>query len=499
VSLPVPEPEATAVRRLRLHVGGWRDPAAEAVTEVRNPADTRELVALAPRAEPAALAEAIMTAREAAGPWGRTSALARGAILAGAAEAMAGRADEIAAGMTREMGKVIGESRAEVARAIEVLRFFSQAPKLQAGSTFPLPASDETAFSMRLPLGAVGLITPWNFPLAIPTWKAAAALAFGNTVVLKPAELAPLSATALTESLLEGGLPSEVMSLVLGPGAQLGAGLVAAPEVAGVSFTGSTAVGRDIERAAAGTGKRIQCEMGGRNAIVVMADADIDAAVEAIVLAGFGTTGQRCTSSSRVIVERTRAGELVDRLVARSKALAVGPGLEPGTDVGPLVSERQLDEVIEALERALDEGAELLAGGERIQDGACRHGHFMEPAVVRVPAESWFAGHEVFGPVVSVFEADDFDHALRLNNSVDYGLSSAIFTRSLASAMRFVHETDTGMVYVNRPTTGAEPHIPFGGAKSSSIGPPEMGSAWQFYTRSRSAHVNWGEREGGLA
>jgi aldehyde dehydrogenase (NAD+) len=234
--------------------------------------------------------------------------------------------------------------------------------------------------------------------------------------------------------------------------------------------------------------------MGGRNAIVVMADADVDAAVDAIVLAGFGTTGQRCTSSSRVIAERAIAGELVDRVVARSRALTVGPGLDPATDVGPLVSERQLDEVIGSLERAVDEGAEVLAGGERLQDGACRHGHFMRPAVARVPAESWFAGHEVFGPVVSVFEAADFDHAVRLNNSVEYGLSSAIFTRSLEAAMRFVSETDTGMVYVNRPTTGAEPHIPFGGAKSSSIGPPEMGSAWQFYTRSRSAHVHWGQR-----
>jgi alpha-ketoglutaric semialdehyde dehydrogenase len=484
------ERQAPEPRRLQAHVGGWRD-AGPDVAEIRNPADTRELVALAPRGDEALVETAVGTAREAQRTWARTSTLERCAILGRAGEIMAARAEQIATAMTLEMGKIIAESRTEVQRAVDVLRFFSQGPKLQDGQTFPLASMDEAAFTLRVPLGVVALITPWNFPLVIPTWKTASALAFGNTVVLKPAELSPLSAVALVECLLEAGLPPNVLSLVLGPGSRVGVALVDSPAVAGISFTGSTAVGTDISRRVPATRARVQCEMGGRNAIVVMAGGDFEVAVRSILQAGFGTSGQRCTSSSRVIVERAIAADLIEALIDSARELTVGAGLDPTSDVGPLVSAQQLEDVLNALDRAVAEGTEVLAGGERLRDGVRAYGHFMEPTVARVPEDSWFAGHEVFGPVVSVFEADDFDDALRLNNSVDYGLSSAIFTRSLVHAMRFVRETDTGMVYVNRPTIGAEPHIPFGGAKASSIGPPELGQAWQFYTKSRSAHVRW--------
>lgn len=472
------------------HVGGWRSVNGP-THDVRDPADTRECVAIAARVGTDIVAEALDIAAAAAPEWARTSSLERGAILGRAAEIMASRADRLAVQMTREMGKIIAESRQEVGRAVDILRFFSQVTRLAPTPTHPLAGAHEAAFTMHVPLGVVALITPWNFPLAIPTWKTAAALAYGNTVVLKPAELSPLSAAALVDCLLQAGLPPAVVGLVPGSGAAIGAALVESPLVSGISFTGSTPVGMDIARRAAA--RPVQCEMGGRNAIVVMADAELDDVVATIVSAGFGTSGQRCTSSSRVIVEHAVADELTDRLVDAASRLTVGPGLDPASDIGPLASARQLETVLDALDRARAEGGtEILFGGERLDEGRWEHGHYLRPAVTRGRADVWFAKHEVFGPVVSVFEAEDFDDAVRLNNAVEYGLASSIFTRSLEYAMRFLHESDTGMVHVNRPTVGAEAHIPFGGAKASSIGPKEMGDgAREFFTKSRSAHVRW--------
>lgn len=487
----MPDQAPAEVRRVRSHVGGWIGADGASETKLHDPADTRRLVAVAPRGEVVLAEEAISLAAAAAPAWGRSSPLERGAILDRAASLILDRAEPIAEAMTLEMGKVIAECRVEVQRTVDVMRFFAQAPKLQGGATFPLGSARESAFTLRLPLGVVGLITPWNFPLVIPAWKLCAALTFGNAVVLKPAELAPLSAASLVESLLDAGLPPEALSLVHGQGSVIGQALVDSEQVAGISFTGSTAVGIAIAQRGATTGKRVQCEMGGRNAIVVLGDADLDAAVEGIVAAGFGASGQRCTSSSRVIVEHSVAPQLTERLLDAARQLPVGPGLDPATKVGPLVSGDALEDVLGALDRAVAEGTEILCGGSRLDDGVHAHGHFMEPTVTAGSGDSWFAGHETFGPVVSVLEVEDFDRALALNNSVRYGLSAAIYTNDLEAAMRFVRETDTGMVHVNRPTTGAEPHIPFGGAKESSVGPPEMGDAWQFYTRSRSAHVKW--------
>jgi aldehyde dehydrogenase (NAD+) len=482
---------ASTVRRVRAHVGGWIDAGAATEVSLYDPADTRRLVAVTPRVGVELAEQAIAVAHAAAPAWGRSSALERGAVLERAAGLLDERSESIAEAMSLEVGKLIEESRLEVRRTVEILRFFSQAPKFQDGATFPLGSGRESAFTLRIPLGVVGLITPWNFPLMIPAWKTAAALAFGNAVVLKPAELTPLSAAALVEGLLDAGLPAEVLGLLPGQGSVIGQALVESEHVAGISFTGSTGVGTAIARHAADSGKRVQCEMGGRNAIVVLADADLDAAVAGIVAAGFGASGQRCTSASRVIVERAAAPRLIERLVAVAGEMRVGPGLDPRTELGPLISGDQLDDVLVALDRAVGESTEILCGGRRLGDGVHTHGHFMEPTVTADTADTWFAGHEIFGPVVSVFEVRDLEEALRLNNSVRYGLSSAIYTRDLEAAMRFVRETDTGMVHVNRPTSGAEPHIPFGGAKESSVGPAEMGDAWQFYTRSRSAHVRW--------
>ena len=483
--------QASTVIDVGAHIGGWRSLEGCDVRVVRNPADTRETVAVAAAVGPEAVAEALEIAKPAAAVWGQTSPLQRGAIIGRAAEIMQGRVPEIARTMTLETGKIIAESELEVQRSVDVLRYFAQAPRLLHGQTFPLAGEAESAFTLRVPLGVVVLITPWNFPLAIPTWKAAAALAFGNAVLLKPADVSPCSAAALLQCLLQAGLPPEVFSLLPGPGSALGPAMIDNALVDGVSFTGSTAVGRQIARMATERTIPAQCELGGRNAIVVLADADLDEAVETIMTAGFGTAGQRCTSSSRVIVERAIAPDVTQRLVDAASQLRVGPGLERGNEIGPLATGDQLQTVLDALERAESEGTEILVGGRRLDDGDHAHGHFMSPAVTRGPNHGWFAGHEVFGPVVSVFEAADFDEAVRVNNAVDYGLASSIFTRSLEHAMRFVHESDTGMVHVNRPTVGAEPHIPFGGAKDSSIGPKEMGGAHEFFTKSRSAHVRW--------
>jgi alpha-ketoglutaric semialdehyde dehydrogenase len=482
---------ASNVTAVRAHVEGWLE-ADDTPQELLDPADVRQRVALlTPPGEDVAEA-AIRVAYEARRDWARTPAQDRGAILERAASRLADRADEVARTMTREMGKILAESRLEVARSVDVLRFFAQQPRAIAGQTFPLPGQHESAFTVRVPLGVVGLITPWNFPLSIPTWKTAAALAYGNTVVLKAAELAPCSAQALVECLLDAGLPAGVLSFLPGRGAQLGPVLTRSRLVAGVSFTGSTPVGKGIVRSAADRGIPVQCELGGRNAVVVLADGDLDAAVDAIVLGGFGTSGQRCTSSSRVIVERSVAEELTERLVAAADGLTVGPGLDPDSAVGPLVSGDALEQVLADLERAEAEGTTVLTGGTRCTDPRLEHGHFMAPALTRGPADGWFAGHEVFGPVVSIFEAADFDEAVALNNAVEYGLASSVFTNDLAKAMRFVHETDTGMVHVNRPTVGAEAHVPFGGSKDSSHGPREMAGAFEFFTRTRSAHVRWG-------
>ena len=478
---------------LPVHIGGWRHLETAETTEIRDPADTRELVATTPRASASEARQALELAVSAAEAWARTSPLERGRIIGRAAEAMEARAEEVATAMTREMGKPLTESRAETLRAVDVLRYFAEANRHDFGATGALPGVNESAFTLRVPLGVVSVITPWNFPLVIPTWKLAGALVFGNTVVFKPAEISPLSALHLVECLLEGGVPDKALALVLGSGSALGPELVGSERSDAISFTGSIEVGHQLSvEAATSGGKPIQCEMGGRNAIVVMADADLDAALEAVVLAGFGTTGQRCTSSSRVIIEAPVYDAFVARLIDAAKTLRVGPGLDPETQVGPLVSAEQLQSVLDDLESGVDEGAEILFGGQRLADGEFEHGHFMEPAVTTSPVDSSFATHEIFGPVVTVFRAESYEEAVALNNSVPQGLSSGIFTTDLEQANSFLRDTDTGMAHVNRPTVGAEAHLPFGGAKGSSIGPPELGAARAFFTKTRSAHVRWG-------
>jgi aldehyde dehydrogenase (NAD+) len=479
------------VRPPRLHIGGWLDPDAGESVEAVDPADTRRVVTHVPQATREQALRAAEIAAEGAVAWKAVTPFARGEIIRRASELIAERAEELAVAITLDMGKPMIESRAEVARAVEQARYFAGAAREPQGFTANLAESDAMGFTLRAPVGVVAAIGPWNFPVMIPNWKIAPALAHGNAVVFKPAEIASLTATRLVECYLDAGVPPEVLSLVIGSGAEVGDALVRSPHVDAVTFTGSTAVGLKIAGAAAGLGKRFQVEMGGKNALIVMDDADLDAAVAATLVGGFGTTGQRCTASSRILVHDSVAEEFERRIAQAARGLKVGHGLADDVTAGPLASKAAFDDATTGLGRAIDGGAKVVMGGERLTDGDLQHGWFMAPTLMTAPASGYVFEEEIFGPFVSLHRFASLDEAIALNNSVKYGLSAAIYTSSLTSAHRFVHESDTGMVHVNRPTVGAEPHIPFGGSKASALGPSELGAAAQFYTTTRSAHVRW--------
>lgn len=473
----------------RLHIGDWIDSGTQA--EVRDPADTRSVVSTAPRATRGQALEAVRIASAGAAAWRMVPAIQRAEIVGRASEIIAERAEMLATAATLEMGKPISESRVEAQRAVEHARYFATTGREPQGYTANLNEPEAHAYTMRSPVGVISVITPWNFPIMIPNWKIAPALVHGNAVVMKPAEVSPVTATILVQCYLDAGVPPEVLSLVIGRSSEIGDVLLTSPEVDGVTFTGSTEVGRQVSARAISVGKRVQAEMGGKNALVIMDDANLDRAVEAVMVGGFGTSGQRCTSSSRILVQRGAFDEVQERLSAAVSNLRVGHGLTDGVTTGPLASEAALSDVIGGLGRAVDEGAEIVVGGGRPQSGDLDRGWFLQPTLLAGPASGAAFNEEIFGPIVSLHMIEDIDEAIRLNNSVEYGLSSAIYTSNLNAANRFIFETDTGMVHVNRPTVGAEAHLPFGGAKASAIGPSELGASHQFFTKTRSVHVRW--------
>jgi aldehyde dehydrogenase (NAD+) len=344
------------------------------------------------------------------------------------------------------------------------------------------------ALTLREPLGVVSLITPWNFPVNIPGWKLASALVCGNTVVLKPAQLTPLSAVALVETLTDAGIPDGVVNLVLGAGSTVGDALITDERVKAISFTGSTATGLGINTKAAPLGKKVQAEMGGHNAVIVLEDADLDRAANGAVMAGFGTTGQRCTAPRRIIAVREVAAELTKLLQEGTRSMRVGPGSRDDSDIGPMVDEGSLNEVLGQIEQARNEGAVVLEGGRRAGNG----GYFLEPTLLgQVDRSMTIAHEEVFGPVLPVLEVADFDEALDVAVSTRYGLSSSIYTRDLQKAIRFMRETDTGVVHINKPPVGAEAHLPFGGLKESALGPKELGAAADFFTQTKTVYLDY--------
>lgn len=483
---------SVATKTLDNFIGGKWVPAStdDALDDV-NPADPSDVLAKVPMSSSDDVDRAITAAHEAFPAWRAVSPVRRGEILARAARILEDRQEELAQLITREQGKTLAEARGEVPRAVHYWSWIGfQGGSIQ-GITAPTESDQMMALTLREPLGVVGAITPWNFPINIPSWKLGAALVCGNTVVFKPAQLTPLCGAALIEALEEAGAPDGVVNLVFGSGSGVGDAIVSDERVKAISFTGSTAVGMAINVKAAAQGKKVQAEMGGHNAVIVLDDADLDRATDGAVLAGYGTTGQRCTAPRRIIAVESVAGDLTGRLQAATRAVRIGPGDQEGVDVGPMVDEPSLNEVLGHIEQAQTEGAEVLEGGKRGGDGL-GDGFFLEPTLLaKVQPEMTIASEEVFGPVLPVMEVQDFNAALELAVSTRYGLSSSIYTRDLNKAIRFMQETDTGVVHINKPPIGAESHLPFGGLKQSGFGPKELGSAVEFFTQTKTVFLDY--------
>jgi alpha-ketoglutaric semialdehyde dehydrogenase len=473
--------------RPNLIAGHWRD-GVEALNNV-NPSDTRDLVGRYAIATAADVGDAMAAARAAQGAWAAASPLVRADVLDRVAQALIAQRPMLAELLAREEGKTLAEAVGEVTRAAHIFRFFSAEAVRPQGETGASVREGVDVFITREPLGVVGLITPWNFPIAIPAWKIAPALAFGNTVVFKPAEWTPGCAWELARLLHEAGVPPGVFNLVMGPGAVTGSALMQSHGLDALSFTGSQATGQRLGAAAFDAGMKFQLEMGGKNPLVVADDADLDVAVDCAVQGGFFSTGQRCTASSRVIVTRGIHDVFVERLIQATRALRVGAALDAQTQIGPVVHERQLEQVLNWVNVARGEGAECAVGGQAVE--AATPGHYMAPAVLLNATPAMRSSREeIFGPVVSVLRAQSYDEALALANDTEFGLTAGIVTRSLATARHFQRHARAGMVMVNVPTAGVDFHVPFGGSRGSSHGAREQGThAREFYTQVKTAYV----------
>jgi aldehyde dehydrogenase (NAD+) len=445
-----------------------------------------------PRSNTKDLERAVEAAKRGFEVWRRTPAPLRGDIIRRAGDIIDARKDEIARAMTREMGKVVKETTGDVQEGIDTAYYAATEGRRLFGHTVPSELRDKWAMSYRRPMGVAGLITPFNFPLAIPTWKMFPALVCGNAVILKPAEDVPHSATLLVEAMIEAGIPKDVIQLVHGLGEEVGAAMVEHPEIPVISFTGSTAVGSQIGQTCGRMHKRLSLEMGGKNAQIVMDDADLELAVDGVLWGAFGTTGQRCTATSRLLLHDKIHDQLLGRLVERTTKLRLGNGLKDG-EIGPLINEQSLNKVTSYVEIARQEGDEVLTGGRRASGKDLDDGWFFEPTILRgVRPGSRLACEEVFGPVLSVIRFSDLDEAIRINNEVDYGLSSSIYTKDVRNAFRAMTELDNGITYVNAPTIGAEAHLPFGGVKKTGNGHREGGwEVYEFYSETKVLYVDF--------
>lgn len=476
--------------------GEWVSSRAGKTFEDRNPANSDELVGSFPASTADDVALAIQAAKDAFPKWSLTPAPKRAEILFRTAEILIERKEEFARDMTREMGKVLAETRGDVQEAIDMTYLMAGEGRRLFGETTPSELPNKFAMAVRAPVGVAGLITPWNFPMAIPSWKAMPALVCGNTAVLKPAEDTPLSTYHLTQALSEAGLPAGVLNVVFGDGPGAGAPILRNRDVGLVSFTGSTEVGRIVSEACAPTFKKCHLEMGGKNIIIVMDDANLSLAIDGAIWGGFGTTGQRCTAASRVAVQKKVYHEFVDKFVARARSLRVGDGLDPATEMGPCINEQQLETVMKYVEIGRNEGAKLATGGQRLEKGSLAKGWFHEPTVfVDCDPQMRVCQEEIFGPVVCVIPFESFDDALGIANGVQYGLSASIYTRNVNQAFRAQRELQTGIVYVNAPTIGAEVHLPFGGIKNTGNGHRESGvAALDFYSDWKTLYVDYSDR-----
>jgi aldehyde dehydrogenase (NAD+) len=471
--------------------GNWFHPNSQRLVRNVNPADPNDLLAEFPAATADDVGRAIEVARSAFRGWKNTPGPERGRVLWRAADIARQRADEIARTLTREEGKVLKEAKGEVMKGISLLEFYAGEGFRMHGKTLPSEARDTFTYTIRRPLGVVGLIAPWNFPWAIPVWKSAPALAAGNCVIFKPAELTPATAALLTEIYEAAGLPAGVFNMIVGSGSVVGESMVHSPVLRAISFTGSNEIGGALYAKAAQRGAKVTCEMGGKNAVIVMADADLDKAATAIHGGAFGSTGQRCTATSRVIANPAIKDALMERLVDGAKKIKIGPGLDETVDMGPAVDEKQWRTDFDYINIGKQEGARLVLGGKRPEQ--LGNGYFVEPTIFdNVTPSMRVFKEEIFGPVLAVTTATTLDEALAFANGVEYGLTTSIFTENIDTILKFVEEVEAGMVHVNEPTIGGEAQLPFGGTKATGVGEREMAEeGLNFFTELKTVFINY--------
>lgn len=476
--------------------GAWVWPDGCASFESRNPADWREVVAEAPRSTAAAVSCAVAAARKAFVVWRRTPPPARADLLRKTAEILAREKQRLGRIVSREMGKPLAEGLGDVQEAIDMARLAAGEGRRLYGETVPSELPDKLCMTLREPVGVCGLITPWNFPIAIPAWKGFHALICGNTIVLKPAEDSPLCATAFIQCLHEAGFPKGAVNLVQGPGEETGAALVAHPDVDLISFTGSSETGAEIGAACARSHKNVCLEMGGKNAQIVLGDANLDLALDGVLWGAFGTAGQRCTATSRLLLQRSIHDGFLERLRARASTLILGAGTDPATEVCPLINETQFKKVLDYVAIGKQEGAELVLGGNAVRRGDLAKGWFVEPTIFAgvTPSMRIFR-EEIFGPVLSVVRFDEVEDAIALMNASSYGLSSSIYTTDINLALRAARDIEAGIVYVNGPTIGAEVQLPFGGVKATGNGHREAGkTGLDIFTEWKTVYIDYSGR-----
>jgi alpha-ketoglutaric semialdehyde dehydrogenase len=488
-------PQAEAARAVQNYgnyiAGEWRPAASGETMENRNPANRDEVVGLFASSGNDDVDAAIAAAEEAYRSWRFSSPMTRAGILHKAANILESRIPEVGRELTREEGKTLKEGIGETTRAVQILRYFAGEAQQPSGEHYPSVSPHTLLYTTREPLGVVAVVTPWNFPIAIPAWKIAPALAFGNTVVFKPASLTPLTAVRLVEALDEAGLPAGVLNLVTGSAANVGDPLVRDPRVVAITFTGSNETGAELRRSAAERGAKLQLELGGKNPAIVLADADLEHALGQVVAGAMMSTGQKCTATSRAIVDRRIIDRFTEMLADRIGGLKVGDPLDAETQIGPLIDDRAAERLAGEVDSAKQAGAELVVGGERLGSGLER-GAFLAPTLFAdVDPESRLGQDELFGPVLGVIPVDSMEEAMAVANQVKFGLSASIFTRDLGRALMFAREIEAGVVHVNSETAGAEPQVPFGGMKGSSSYSREQGkSAREFFTQVKTVYID---------
>jgi len=477
-------------------IGGEWLPAASGKTILNvNPADHDDIVGSFPASDAEDVNRAVAAAKKAFATWRLVPAPKRAEILLRAGILLQQRKEQFARDMTREMGKVLAETRGDVQEAIDEAFYVAGEGRRLFGQTTPSELQNKFAMSIRMPVGVCGLITPWNFPMAIPSWKMFPALVSGNTCVIKPATDTPISVYNLVQTLVDAGLPPGVVNIVSGSGSGAGSALVEHPDVRAISFTGSSEVGSHVAQRAAATFKPVSLEMGGKNAQIVLDDANLELALDGALWGSFGTTGQRCTATSRILLQKGIARKFTNEFVARARALKIGNGLDESVQVGPQVNKNQIDTSAKYVDIASGEGGKILCGGHALSNGDHAKGTFFEPTVVGgVTPAMRIAREEVFGPVVSLIEFDTFEQAIEIANSIDYGLSTALYTKDVNRAFTAIRDLEAGITYINAPTIGAEVHLPFGGVKHTGNGHREGNGAIDFFTTWKAVYVDYSDK-----